>query len=192
MAKGIEFYAGNVVKTLEHCGADQKTQGVTATLSSGQQIQADLVLSAVGVRPNIQLAQQAGLTCNRGICTGRDLQTSAPDVYAVGDCAEVEGHVLVYIAPLNAQVKALAKSFCSDPTQVSYGVMPVMVKTKVHPVTVNPPVSKAGKWLVDVSEPTGVKARFVNEAGQLLGYALTGNQCRENAKLMRECPKLLE
>lgn len=185
--KGIKFYAGNVVESLTHNEA-----GVLATLSSGKQIQADLVLSAVGVRPNVQLAEQAGIHCQRGICVGRDLQTSATDVFAVGDCAEVEGQVLVYIAPLNAQVKALAKSFCGEPTLVNYGVMPVMVKTKLHPVTVNPPVEKEGCWLIDVNQATGVKARYVDANGKLLGYALTGDQCRENAKLMRECPPLLQ
>lgn len=192
---GIATYLGTVVDILEHKG-----DGVVATLSNGVQIDADIVLSAIGVRPNTTLAKQAGISCNRGIQTGRDLQTSAVDVYAIGDCVEVEDKVLVYIAPLTAQVKALAKTLCAETKEadekvnavdVSYGVMPVMVKTKLHPVTVNPPGEQSGSWIIDVNVLTGVKARFVDDSGNLLGYALTGDQCRENAKLMRQCPPLM-
>ena len=185
-AAGVTTHFGAVVERLDHC-----ENRVKATLSNGTEILADQVLSAVGVRPNTALAQQAGIRCARGIEVGRSLQTSAPDVFAVGDCAQVDGKVLVYIAPLNAQVKALAKTLCGTPTEVTYGVMPIAVKTKLHAVTVNPPCNNDGSWVVDVAQPTGVKARFVSATGALQGYALTGDQCREAAKLMRQCPPLL-
>ena len=183
---GIQCRFGVVVERVE-----QEPDGVRAVLSDGTSVSADIILSAVGVRPNITLAQQAGIACHRGIQVARNLQTSASKVYAVGDCAEVNGKVLVYIAPLNAQVKALAKNLCGGNTEVSYGVMPVVVKTKLHPVNVNPPHNHSGHWHVDVHRSSGVKARFIDTQGRLAGYAVTGDQLLEVAQLQRQCLPLL-
>ena len=71
-------------------------------------LEADAVLSAIGLRPRTQLAQQAGLRVQRGIVTDRLLQTSAADVYALGDCAEVDGQMLPYVLPLMQAARALA------------------------------------------------------------------------------------
>ena len=114
-------------------------------------IETDLVLSAIGVRPDLRLAQLAGISTNKGIVTNRYLETSQTDIYAIGDGAEVDGTVLVYVLPLLAQVKALAKTLNGNATAVSYGVMPVSVKTSLHPVIVNLPASsQSGEWHIDV------------------------------------------
>ena len=89
------------------------------SLNNGETIAADMVVSAVGVRPRIDLAQGIGIATNRGIVTNRLLETSAPNVYAMGDCAEVDGHVLVYVAPLMAAARALGKTLAGEPTEVS-------------------------------------------------------------------------
>ena len=66
------------------------------------------MLSAVGLKPRTALARAAGLKINRGIVVDRHLETSAPDVYALGDCAEVEGLVLPYVMPIMHAARALA------------------------------------------------------------------------------------
>ena len=60
----------------------------------------DLVLSAVGLRPRTDLAAAAGLAVNRGVMVDRHLQTSHANIYALGDCAEVDGLNLLYVMPL--------------------------------------------------------------------------------------------
>ena len=60
-------------------------------LKDGTAVPASLVLVSAGIRANLELAKNAGLTCNRGIVVDAALRTSAPDVYAVGDCAELNG-----------------------------------------------------------------------------------------------------
>ncbi|KJS14659.1 MAG: pyridine nucleotide-disulfide oxidoreductase [Peptococcaceae bacterium BRH_c4b] len=83
--QGMEFRLGHKVLKLK--GDDGKVTGV---VTDQEELDADLVIVAVGVRPNVELAQKAGLTIGRtgAIEVNRYLQTSDPDIYAVGDCVE--------------------------------------------------------------------------------------------------------
>lgn len=90
-AKGVRLYLSDGVKSFTY------NNGVTLiTLQSGKQIEADLVLLSIGIRPNSQLASQAGLAVNErgGIVVDEYLRTSDPSIYAVGDAIEVEDLVL--------------------------------------------------------------------------------------------------
>jgi nitrite reductase (NADH) large subunit len=69
-------------------------------LSDGREIPADLVVMAIGIRPDITLARQAGLDANRGIVVGDDMRTTDPHIYAVGECAEHRGQCFGLVAPL--------------------------------------------------------------------------------------------
>ncbi|WP_445933924.1 FAD-dependent oxidoreductase [Pseudomonas aeruginosa] len=73
-------------------------------------IPCDLVVSAVGLRPRTELAFAAGLAVNRGIVVDRSLRTSHANIYALGDCAEVDGLNLLYVMPLMACARALAQT----------------------------------------------------------------------------------
>ncbi|MGI9292369.1 MAG: FAD-dependent oxidoreductase, partial [Pseudomonadales bacterium] len=110
---GAKFHFGRLVTAVNK---NPSGKGVIGVLDDGSTIDADLVVSAVGVRPRIQLAVDAGIKCNRGIVANRLLETSAPNVYTLGDCAEVEGHVLFYVAPLMAAARALGKTLAGTPT----------------------------------------------------------------------------
>ncbi|MCC5825021.1 FAD-dependent oxidoreductase [Alkalimonas sp.] len=184
---GINGHYNCTVQSIE-----QNPAGLQIQLSNGEQLAVDLVLSAVGVKPNTQLAQAAGLAVHQGIQVNRQLQSSEPDIYAIGDCAEVAGLVRVYVQPLLAQVKALANTLSGTPTEVSYGVMPVSIKTTLHPVVVNPPPAGAtGRWQCDNDSDQGVCARFIGAEGQLLGYVLTGQHTSQAARFNQQCPALL-
>jgi rubredoxin-NAD+ reductase len=160
-------------------------------LNSGATIDADLVVSAVGVRPRIELAQASGIETGRGVVTNRLLETSAPNVYAMGDCAEVNGHVLVYVAPLMAQARALGKTLAGESTEVSYPAMPVNIKTPACPVTVAPPAADAkGEWSIE-SDGRNVKAEFRDSSGALLGFALTGDATKAKMALQKELPAIM-
>ncbi|WP_187969504.1 nitrite reductase large subunit NirB [Aquibium microcysteis] len=77
-------------------------------LDDGTAIPATLVVMAVGIRPNVALAREAGLTVNRGIVTDERMVTSDPDILAVGECAEVGGMVYGLVAPLYQMAKVAA------------------------------------------------------------------------------------
>jgi len=185
-AKGAKFHFGPLVTAV-----NKAEQGVVVSLNNGQTIAADMVVSAVGVRPRTELARASGIATNRGVLTNRLLETDAPNVYAMGDCAEVDGHVLVYVAPLMAAARALGKTLAGEPTQVSYPAMPVTIKTPACPVVVSPPAQGAqGEWSIQ-ADGQNVKAEFRDGAGQLLGFALTGDATREKMALQKELPAIM-
>lgn len=182
---GVKFHFGPAVKAVNRNGS-----GYRATLTTGEQVDADLVISAVGLRPRIAMAKDAGLAVKRGIVVDRELRTSAPHVYAFGDCAEVNGYVLPYVLPLMAAARALAKTLAGTPTPVSYGVMPITVKTPACPVVVCPaPLGATGNWQIEANG-LNVKAIYVGNDGKPLGFALTGEATHEKQALAKQMPVL--
>jgi len=162
-----------------------------ATLSDGHEVKADVVLSAVGLKPRTNLAQTAGLEVNRAIKVNQHLQTSAQNVYALGDCAEVEGLNLLYVLPLMNGARALAKTLAGTPTKVVYPVMPVMVKTPSMPIVTCPVAQDAqGSWQIQGQTPH-LKALFEDSQGNLLGYVLTGDCVAEKMELNKKLPAML-
>lgn len=183
---GARFHLGPVLTHLQH-----DAHGLQAHLSDGTQVACDLVLSAIGLRPRIDLAAAAGLAVNRGVVVDRQLQTSHANIFALGDCAEVDGLNLLYVMPLMACARALAQTLAGKPTAVSYGPMPVTVKTPVCPLVVSPPPrGAAGEWTV-AGSGQDIKALCHDAEGRLLGYALTGTAVQEKLALNRELPALL-
>ncbi|TAK44749.1 MAG: FAD-dependent oxidoreductase [Betaproteobacteria bacterium] len=175
-AVGVRWHFGTAASAVSRTAS-----GLRIALANGDEIEADVVLSAIGLRPRTQLAQRAGLKTSRGIVTDRFLQTSAPEVYALGDCAEVEGRVLPFVMPIMQAARALARTLAGAPTPVIYPAMPVVVKTPAMPAVVCPPPAMAGAWRV-IEDAAGVEALYEEEAGRLTGFALVGAACvRKNA-----------
>ena len=183
---GARFHLGPVLERLE-----RDDDGLVARLSDGQKIPCDLVVSAVGLRPRTELAEAAGMQVSRGIEVDRLLQTSAEHVYALGDCAEVEGLNLLYVMPLMSGVRALARTLTGQPTPVTYGPMPITVKTPVCPLVVSPPAAGSeGSWSVE-GEGNDLTALFQDREGRLLGYALTGTAVQQRLALNKQLPPVL-
>ena len=184
--KGAKFHFGPLATAV-----NKTDGGVSVSLNNGESIEADIVLCAVGVRPRTQLAQESGIEVSRGIAVNRLLETSAANVYAFGDCAEVAGHVLVYVAPLMAAARALGKTLAGEATEVVYPAMPVTIKTPACPVVVSPVAPDTeGEWHI-TEEGNSVKAEFRDSAGNLLGFALTGDATRDKMALQKELPAIL-
>lgn len=183
---GVRFHLGPVLSRLEYA-----EDGLEAHLSDGQVIACDAVISAVGLRPRTDLAAAAGLAINRGIMVDRELRASHANIYALGDCAEVDGLNLLYVMPLMACARALAKTLSGTPGGVVYGAMPVTVKTPACPLIVSPPPrGTQGSWTIEGSG-ADIKALCHAPSGALLGYALTGAAVQEKLALNRQLPPLL-
>ena len=184
---GVGLYLGRTLASL-----NPADDGLQALLSDGTRLSCDLVLSAVGLRPRVALANAAGLACGRGIRVDRRLQTSAEHVYALGDCAEVDGLNLLYVMPLMAGVRALARTLAGEPSEVRYGPMPVTVKTPACPLVVAlPPPGRAGNWQLQGEGPDW-QALCRDADGKLLGYGLSGQAVQGRLALNRELPPLLD
>ena len=173
-AVGIRFHLKSKIQYIERIGSRYRL-----IFEEGQIIEADLVLSAVGLRPRTQLAQTAGIYVNHGVVTNRYLQTENTNIFALGDCAEVEGKVLPFVMPISHAARALAATVIGTPTPVHYPPMPVFVKTPTCPIVVSPPDPIViGEWQIDANED-GVKALFQDMAGSLHGFALLGAATKE-------------
>lgn len=185
-AIGVTWHLGTSVAAI---GASN--DGARITLANGDGFDADVVLSAVGLKPKTALAQAAGIRINRGIVVDRNLQTSAADIYALGDCAEVEGLVLPFVMPIMHAARALAATLAGKMTPVAYPAMPVLVKTPACPTIVSPPaVGATGAWEIEQNDD-GVKSLFRNKDGKLLGFALNGKATAERAVLTQQLPPVL-
>ena len=88
-------------------GADKL---IAVQLKTGELIPADLAVMAVGIKPNIELAKDAGLECERGIIINDTLETSVPDIFALGECAQHRGIAYGLVEPLYEQAQVLAKN----------------------------------------------------------------------------------
>ena len=162
------------------------------SLSNTEVIESDLVISAIGLRPRTELAKKAGLNVNHGIEVNKFLETSVKDIYALGDCAEVCGHVYQYILPLNYAARALAKTLSGERTAVHYPAMPVSIKTPACPIVVAPPPKNTdGRW--KVQEAGGhVKATYIDRLDNVVGFALTGDRIKERMQLTPLLPSVID
>lgn len=185
-AAGVRFRFGVAAERV-----DRSATGLSLMLSDGSMLEADLVLSAIGLRPRTALAQAAGLAVQRGIVTDRWLATSAPHVYALGDCAEVEGHSLPYVMPIMQQARALGATLAGTPTPLKYPAMPVIVKTPACPTVVcPPPIDAVGAWSVQAGEDA-LEAHFRGDDEALLGFALMGAAISQRQSLAMRVPGLI-
>ena len=183
---GVRWHFGTTVQSIDHGDT-----GLQVTLANGSTIATDIVLSAVGLRPRIDLAKANGLATNLGITVNRQLETSAQYIYAIGDCAEVEGLVLPYVMPIMQAARALAPTLLGQTTALSYPAMPVMVKTPALATVVSPPAKGAvGEWKI-ASSDEGLEARFESADGKLLGFALLGSATAQRGALTKELPAIL-
>lgn len=192
-AAGVAFRMKVSATTIERNG-----DAYRVTLDDGCILDADLVLSAVGLNPRTALAGSAGLAVNRGIRVDRLLATSDAHIHALGDCAEVEGLVLPFVMPIMHQARALAATLAGKPTPVVYPAMPVVVKTPACPTVVCPPAANAeGRWH-SLPAPEGeggleggVEAQFLAPDGTLLGFALLGAATARKQALTAQAPAAL-
>lgn len=171
---------------------DKEKDVYHVTLSNQDVLETDLVFSAIGLNPRLELAKMAGLETARGIIVNAQLQTSDPHIYALGDCAEVNGLVLLFVAPILQCSKALAKTLTGESTGVKYPAMPISLKTPACPIVVCPPKQNIpGEWRLEGKYPN-LKALFMDENNSMQGFALSGQAVKERLTLTQALPPLFE
>ena len=155
---------------------EKKVEAVV--LEDGTRIPADLVIMAVGIKPNAGLAKQAGIDVGRGIKVGADMRTSDPDIFAVGECAEAEGLVFGLVAPLYDMAGVIAAQLAGDATA---RFAPSAVATKLKVTGIN--LFSAGDF-ADASDreeivlrdaARGVYKRLVLKDKHIIGAVMYGD-----------------
>jgi nitrite reductase (NADH) large subunit len=129
-ARGIVVVTNSQV---EEILGTERAEGVL--LADGRRIAAELVVLAVGVRPNIDLARTAGLDANRGVLVGDDMRTSDRDIYAIGECIEHNGRVFGLVAPIWEQAKVCGARLAGDDAAV-YVPPPLFTSLKITGIDV--------------------------------------------------------
>jgi nitrite reductase (NADH) large subunit len=146
-------------------------------LADGQRLEAEAVIFAAGIRPNAALARDAGIAVNRGIIVDDRLQTGAPDIYALGECAEHRGICYGLVEPAYEQAAVLARHLAG--AAVSYGGSVVATNLKVSGVG----VFSAGDFIGAAGSETivlndirqGTYKKLVIAEGRLAGAVLVGD-----------------
>jgi nitrite reductase (NADH) large subunit len=145
-------------------------------LTDGRSIDADAVIFAAGIRPNVALAKDAGISVNRGIVVDDHLQTGAANIFALGECAEHRGICYGLVEPAYEQARVLARHLAGG--EAAYGGSVVATNLKVSGVS----VFSAGDFIAADGAETivlndvrrGAYKKLVIAAGRLTGVVLVG------------------
>lgn len=172
-AQGMKFL---LQKNTASIKGKRRASGLTFT--DGTEVDGDLVVMAVGIRPNIELARASGIDVNRGIIVNDFMQTNIPGIYAVGECAEHRGITYGLVAPLYEQGAVIAKHLANIET-TGYSGSVTSTKLKVSGVDVfsagrfsDAPGTRALKIQDDLA---GTYKKIIIQDGMLIGTVLFGD-----------------
>jgi nitrite reductase (NADH) large subunit len=173
-ARGIRFLLGT--QTREILGYGGAVRGVR--LADGRELAADLVVFAIGIRPNIELARRAGLACERGVQVTDTMQTFDPRVYAVGECVAHRGVSYGLVAPLYDMARVCAQHLAGVGV-FAYSGSVTATRLKVTGVEVFSAGDFSGgpdsESIVYSDAPAHVYRKLVLRGGRLAGAVMVGD-----------------
>lgn len=162
--------------------------GIRATLDRNRSVEVDVVIAATGLRPETALAQRAGADIHRGVKVDSYLQTSQPDIYALGDCAEINGQVLPFLQPIQISAMYLAKNLLGASAPLKLPAMLVKVKTPELPLHLAGETQRQDlNWHMAI-EPQGMVAKGVDGDGQLRAFVVSEDRMKEAFALLKSLP----
>lgn len=165
---GIELVFNQQLAALRQ----QKNQ-LQATLANGRTLEVDAAIAAIGLRPNIDLARRAGLTVNRGIVVNSQLQTSDPHIYALGDCAEINGQIMPFLQPAQLSAMTAAKNLAGGSQPLNLPAMLVKVKTPELPLHLAGDTRRTDlDWHITLAGE-GMVAKGVDGEGNLKAFVVS-------------------
>jgi nitrite reductase (NADH) large subunit len=158
---------------------EERVKGLV--FDDGSTLDCDMLVVSAGIRPNTQLARDAGLEVERGIVVGDDLATSDPDVFAVGECVQHRGRTYGLVAPIWEQTRALADRLSGKNPGATYEGSP-RISTKLKVMGIDLAVMGVSEAVEDHdeevtwSEPArGVYKKLVVREGRVVGAILLGD-----------------
>lgn len=146
-------------------------------LADGSRLEADAVIFAAGIRPNVTLAQEAGLAVNRGIVVNDVMQTSSPDIFALGECAEHRGICYGLVEPAYDQGRVLARHLAGRPAAYQGSVVATNLKVSgVSVFSAGDFIGGEGSESLVLSDVRrGTYKKLVIADGRLTGAVLIGD-----------------
>jgi nitrite reductase (NADH) large subunit len=169
---GVEVLLGRETRAIEGDGRVERLR-----FAGEEELEADLVVFSIGIRPEVSLARQTGLDCQRGIVVDDAMRTSAPDIVAVGECAEHRGVVYGLVAPLIEQAQVAARTLLEGAaSDASYEGSVLSAKLKVAGIDlVSIGAAEGDSEAISVDAATGVYRKLVVCDGRAAGAVLLGD-----------------
>jgi len=171
--RGIEVVCS--ANSREILGEDGKLRALK--LDDGTELPCDLLVMAVGIRPSVALAREAGLDVGRGIQVDAQMQTSDPDILSLGECVEFDGQIFGLVAPLYDQAKIAALTLTGE--RAEYIPREVSTKLKVTGCdlfSAGDFAEAEGREDIVFRDPArGVYKRLVLEGNRVLGAVMYGD-----------------
>ncbi len=160
--------------THEIIGSDGKVVGVS--LDDGTKIDCEMVVMAVGIRPNMGLAKDIGIDCNRGILVGDDMRTSDADIFALGECVEHRGQCYGLVAPLYEMASAIAENLIGGDATYEGSVTATKLKvTGIDLYSAGDFAEGEGREEIVLRDASGgVYKRLVLKDNKIIGAVLYG------------------
>ncbi|NUW58611.1 NADH:flavorubredoxin reductase NorW [Cronobacter muytjensii] len=159
---------------------------LVATLTDGHQQSVDAVVCAIGLSPDLTLAKSAGLVTRRGIVVDDRLATSHPDIYALGDCAEIRGRLLPFLQPAQLCAMTLARNLCGAAQNLTLPAMLVKVKTPLMPLHLaGDTANRELDWEMRITAD-GVVARGLDGQGTLRAFVVSEDRMKQAFGLLKE------
>lgn len=164
---------------------EQTASGIRAAFDRERYVEVDAVISATGLRPETALARSAGVEVNRGIVVDNTLKTSNPDIYALGDCAEIDGQLLPFLQPIQISAMMLAKNLLGGNAPLKLPAMLVKVKTPELPLHLAGETRRSDlNWQIS-TEAQGMVAKGVDAEGQLRAFVVSEDKMKEAFALLK-------
>lgn len=178
---GVEMLFNQALVSIE-----KRNDGLLATLSNGRHLSADVIVASIGLKPDTTLATQAGLRVDRGIEVDERMCTSDPRIFAVGDCAQIQGKLLPFLQPIQVSAMTLARNVLGGNEEVKFPAMLVKVKTPEMPLHLAGETSRKDlQWQISL-EAQGLIAKGLDMAGQLRAFVVSEDQMKQAFTLLRQ------
>ena len=181
-AKGVIWNFGVTVKRL-----DKEMNNMKVELSDGSIFFTDLVLSAAGLVTNTALAQKSGLSVDAGVVVDNDMRTSNEDIYAMGDCASVDGRMYAFIEPIRRQAEAIAADLMGE-HDVFIPISPIVkIKTQSMPISICRSENKdeGETWQMISNNKEGCYFEMINDSN-VIGFALSDSLASDAGSFHRK------
>ncbi|TLV21915.1 NADH:flavorubredoxin reductase NorW [Klebsiella indica] len=179
--RGVHLMLKSQLKSLE-----QRTDGIRVTVDRERTVVVDAVVAAAGLRPETALARHAGLKINRGVVVNSQLQTSHPAIYALGDCAEINGMILPFLQPTLLSAICLSKNLLAWQSELKLPPMLVKVKTPDLPLHLAGDTLREDLTWNIVAAKNSMVAKGVDAENQLRAFVVSEDRMKDAFSLLKQ------
>ena len=180
---GVQLLLKSQLQRLE-----KTADGIHVQLDRSRSVEVDAVVAATGLRAETALARHAGAETHCGVKVDSYLQTTQPDIYALGDCAEINDNVLPFLQPIQLSAIYLAKNLLGGRVPLKLPAMLVKIKTPELPLQLAGETGRRDlRWQLETSA-AGMVAQGFDESDRLCAFVVSEDCMKEAFTLLKQLP----